>query len=215
MIILKNSPKTPSDISDNLVEGDDKRGAFGTIICLIILVNTFNFTDGINGISSIIAILWLLSLVFLNISPNNYLIFFSICIFLNAIPIFFGKYFLGDSGTLFLGIFIGLEAIHIFNLNSNNISYEKIFIIFMIPGLDMIRLIFLRLINNKNPFLPDRNHLHHILIDKYSLFKTLIIYSCLVITPIIFSKIFAIQSVYIIIFGVILYILTYVKLIKF
>lgn len=188
---------------------------FLTIICLIILINTFNFTDGINGISSIIAILWLLSLMFLTESRNNYLIFFSICIFLNAIPIFFGKYFLGDSGTLFLGIFIGLETIHIFNLHSNNFSYEKIFIIFMIPGLDMIRLVFSRLMNNKNPFLPDRNHLHHILIDKYSLFKTLIIYSCLITTPIIFSKIFAIQSIYIIIFGIILYSLTYMKLIKF
>ena len=192
----------------------ESHSLFLTIICLIILVNTFNFTDGINGISSIIAILWLLSLVFLNISPNNYLIFFSICIFLNAIPIFFGKYFLGDSGTLFLGIFIGLVTIEAFNMQNNNISYEKIFIIFMIPGLDMIRLVFLRLINNKNPFLPDRNHLHHILIDRYTLFKTLIIYSCLVITPIIFSKIFAIQSIYIIIFGIILYSLTYLKLIK-
>ena len=192
----------------------ESHSLFLTIICLIILVNTFNFTDGINGISSIIAILWLLSLVFLNISPNNYLIFFSICIFLNAIPIFFGKYFLGDSGTLFLGIFIGLVTINAFNLQNSNVSYEKIFIIFMIPGLDMIRLVFLRLINNKNPFLPDRNHLHHILIDRYTLFKTLIIYSCLVITPIIFSKIFAIQSIYIIIFGIILYSLTYLKLIK-
>tara|TARA_B100001093_G_scaffold336111_1_gene320980 strand:- start:10829 stop:11461 length:633 start_codon:yes stop_codon:yes gene_type:complete len=187
---------------------------FLTIICLIILVNTFNFTDGINGVSSIIAILWLLSLVYLNVSPSNYVIFFSICIFLNAIPIFFGKYFLGDSGTLFLGVFMGLVTIHTFNLQDNNISYEKIFIIFMIPGLDMIRLVFLRLMNNKNPFLPDRNHLHHILIDRYSLFKTLIIYCCLIIIPVILSKIFDIQSIYIIIFGIILYSLTYMKLIK-
>ena len=186
-----------------------------TIICLIILVNTFNFTDGINGLSSIIAILWLLSLMFLIESPNNYLIFFSVCILLNAIPIFFGKYFLGDSGTLFLGIFIGLETIHTFNPHSNNISYEKIFIIFMIPGLDMIRLVVLRLMNNKNPFLPDRNHLHHILIEKYSLFKTLLIYSCLIIIPIIFSKIFFMNSIYIIIFGIILYTSIYLKLKKF
>ena len=104
----------------------ESHSLFLTIICLIILVNTFNFTDGINGISSIIAILWLLSLVFLNISPNNYLIFFSICIFLNAIPIFFGKYFLGDSGTLFLGIFIGLVTIEAFNMQNNNIDLTLI-----------------------------------------------------------------------------------------
>ena len=186
-----------------------------TIICLIILINTFNFTDGINGISSIIAALWLLSFMFLNETLDYRLVFFSFCILLNAIPIFLGKYFLGDSGTLFLGTFIGMEAIYTFNLENNDISYEKIFIIFMIPGFDMIRIIFSRIKNKKNPFLPDRNHLHHILIEKYSLFKTLLIYSCLMIIPIILSKVMLINSMYVIIFGIIFYTLTYLKLKKF
>ena len=153
--------------------------------------------------------------MFLTNNTNNYLLLFSIFILINAAPIFFGKYFLGDNGTLFLGTFIGLETIRIFNFESENIYYEQIFIIFMMPGLDMIRLVFFRLMRNKNPFLPDRNHLHHLLIERYSLLKSLLIYSSLIIIPIFLDKIFFVESIYIIILGIILYISTYFKLTKF
>ena len=85
----------------------------------------------------------------------------------------------------------------------------------MMPGLDMIRLVFFRLMRNKNPFLPDRNHLHHLLIERYSLLKSLLIYSSLIIIPIFLDKIFFVESIYIIILGIILYISTYFKLTKF
>ena len=200
------------DLNINLIKS---HSLIFTIICLLILINAFNFTDGINGISSIIAFFWLLGLMFLTNNTNNYLLLFSIFILINAAPIFFGKYFLGDNGTLFLGTFIGLETIRIFNFQSENIYYEQIFIIFMMPGLDMIRLVFFRLMRNKNPFLPDRNHLHHLLIERYSLLKSLLIYSSLIIIPIFLDKIFLVKSIYIIIFGIILYISTYFKLTKF
>ena len=185
-----------------------------TITCIIILINTFNFTDGINGLSSMIAIIWLLSITLLAKDINYYLIFFSIFILLNAVPIFFGRYFLGDSGTLFVGTFISLETIKIFNFQNANISYENIFLIFMIPGLDMIRLVFARIINNKNPFLPDRNHLHHYFIKKYSLSKTLLIYFLLITIPVFLDKIILIDTIYIICFGITVYTLIYFKIKK-
>ena len=169
-----------------------------TIVCMLILTNAFNFTDGINGLSSIIASLWLLGLSALGLKINFHLIFLSIIIFLNAIPVLNGKYFIGDNGTLFLGTLIGFETIHLFNNNLDNISYEQIFIIFMIPGFDMIRLIFQRILNKKNPFLPDNNHLHHLLIKKYSLTITLTIYSGLIIFPILIDYFFTFKSIFII-----------------
>ncbi len=187
---------------------------FLTIICIIILINTFNFTDGINGLSSIVAVIWLISIMLLNDNAKYHLIFFAICILLNAIPIFFGKYFIGDSGTLFLGTFISLEMINAFNVQSSEISYEKIFLIFMIPGLDMIRLVFTRIKNKKNPFLPDRNHLHHYLIKKYSLIKTLLIYFFLMTIPIFLNNLNLIETIYIIFLGIIFYILIYIKIKK-
>ena len=185
-----------------------------TVICIIILINAFNFTDGINGLSSIIASIWMLLLMLLNKEINYHLIFLSIFIFLNTIPIFNGKYFLGDSGTLLIGAIISLETIIMFNRNYNSISYEQIFLIFIVPGLDMIRLIFLRITNNKNPFLPDRNHLHHLLIKKFSLQKTLLIYSLLVVSPVIINNFLINKTIFLIILSVILYFITISKITK-
>jgi len=192
----------------------EKHSIFLTVLCMIILINAFNFTDGINGLSSIIACLWLIGLASIDNKINFHLIFLSTCIFINALPILNGKYFIGDSGTLFLGTLIGFETINLFNISNNNISYEQIFLIFMIPGFDMIRLIFFRLANKKNPFLPDNNHLHHLLIKKYSLNKTLMVYSSLIIIPILISITFNIQIILIIIAYSFLYILIYQKLKK-
>lgn len=185
-----------------------------TVICIIILINAFNFTDGINGLSSIIASIWMLLLMLLDKETNYHLIFLSIFIFLNAIPIFNGKYFLGDGGTLLIGAIISLETIMMFNKNFNSVSYEQIFLVFIIPGLDMIRLIFLRITNNKNPFLADRNHLHHLLIKKFSLQKTLLIYSLLVVSPVIINSFLINKTIFLIILSVILYFITISKITK-
>ena len=163
-----------------------------TITCIVILINTFNFTDGINALSSYVAIVWLGSLLLLSQSIIPIIVFLIICLLINSFFILKGNYFIGDSGTLFLSSFIAFTTVYIFN-NSNSISYENIFLIFMIPGLDMIRLVFVRLKNKKNPFLPDRNHLHHFLIKKYSLYQSLLIYLLLMILPIILYFIIGVQ----------------------
>ena len=37
----------------------------------------------------------------------------------------------------------------------------------LLPGLDLIRLFIFRILKKRNPFSPDRNHLHHYLLKKY------------------------------------------------
>ena len=98
-----------------------------TITCIIILINAFNFTDGINGLSSVIAIVWLLSITLLAKEINYYLIFFFNIYFIKCCTNFFWQIFFRDSGTLFVGTFISLETIKIFNFQNANISYENIF----------------------------------------------------------------------------------------
>ena len=53
----------------------------------------------------------------------------------------------------------------------------------MIPGIDMMRLFFLRIIGGKNPFKGDRSHIHHILLSKYNHLKTVILIQSLIIIP--------------------------------
>ena len=52
-------------------------------------------------------------------------------------------------------------------------------------GLDMVRLIFLRLFNKSNPFNRDLNHFHHLLYKKFDLKITIVIYLIISFLPLI------------------------------
>jgi UDP-GlcNAc:undecaprenyl-phosphate GlcNAc-1-phosphate transferase len=121
-----------------------------TTFCLLLLINAFNMSDGINGLAHSISILWLIILMALfNLNVTFY--FITLIIFLSFIFNYQGKYFLGNSGSLFISSFIGLLTIYLYNsnLNSKNLlSVEKVILIFLIPGLDMLRLFIIRLSNN-------------------------------------------------------------------
>ena len=56
----------------------------------------------------------------------------------------------------------------------------------LVPGIDMFRLFLVRLMQNKHPFLPDRNHIHHKLIDRFGYNKAIIITMLLILFPIVF-----------------------------
>jgi len=120
-----------------------------------------------------------------------------------------GKFFLGDNGTLILSTLIGFTMILIYNLNLKyeeiQISAENIFILFFIPGVDMFRLFILRILNKRDPFSADRNHLHHLLISKFSLNKTLIIYFAFMILVLIIDHFKIIASFYLILSALLIY----------
>jgi len=173
-----------------------------TILCLLLLTNAINLIDGIDGLCilvSIIFITWLMN-TFQNTEPLFVVIIISLfyILYLNLKK----KIFLGDSGSLFLGSFIGLNIILNYNLEISQIDFpiENIFIALMLPGLDMLRVFTARIIKNKNPFSPDRIHLHHLLLNgNIQLSKILIIYFILIITPIVINQ-FLYNSQIIIIF---------------
>tara|TARA_B100001093_G_C26834797_1_gene1017852 strand:+ start:1341 stop:2354 length:1014 start_codon:yes stop_codon:yes gene_type:complete len=181
-----------------------------TTLCILLLINCLNLSDGINGLATGIGIIWLLNNLIYSDSKISLilipLIFLLILIFF---AIYKTKFFLGDNGSLIISSFVGFITILNYNQNletSNSvISAENIFIFFMLPGLDMFRLFIERLLKSKDPFSGDRNHLHHLLIKKFSLKKTLSIYFGLMIFFIVIDQLKLIPSIYIIISFVILY----------
>jgi len=62
---------------------------------------------------------------------------------------------------------------------------DTIFLLLLIPGFDLVRLSITRIFNGKNAFYGDRNHIHHLLLRKFSLLKTNIILSLLSSIPIL------------------------------
>ncbi|HID79832.1 MAG TPA: undecaprenyl/decaprenyl-phosphate alpha-N-acetylglucosaminyl 1-phosphate transferase [Aquifex aeolicus] len=153
-------------------------GIVFTIFALIGITNAFNLIDGINGLTSgltlqIFLTLWLLSmensldtyLPLLEILIGSTLVFF-------IFNFFFNKIFLGDSGSYLLGFLSGVLTI--FVVKSSSASPWVPMVLMFYPIWETLFSIFRRLKDGKNPFLPDREHFHHLLYEFFesSHFKT-------------------------------------------
>ena len=90
--------------------------------------------------------------------------------------------FLGDGGAYLLSFILSLFFIN--RYNSNYIFADHVLIFMLYPGLEIIRLFFLRLLKNHHPFRADREHLHHYLLKKYSFFVTFFFIQFLIVVPI-------------------------------
>ena len=156
-----------------------------SIFCFLVFLNAFNMFDGINLQSSLYSIIIL----------TNILLFFSNSLLVKILIIsliFFSylnyknKSFLGDSGSLIIAFMISYFFIKMYNFDI--IGYaDQIILYMLIPGLDLIRLFIIRIFKKQNPLSSDRNHIHHLLLRKYSLEKSLIILLLMIIFPIIFN----------------------------
>ena len=60
---------------------------------------------------------------------------------------------------------------------------DEIFLLLILPGVDLLRLTIMRITNGKNAFYGDRNHIHHMLIHKFSLITSNIILLILAVFP--------------------------------
>jgi UDP-GlcNAc:undecaprenyl-phosphate/decaprenyl-phosphate GlcNAc-1-phosphate transferase len=158
-----------------------------TIFCLFLFYNSFNFSDGANGVALSSTIIYLIYLL-IKINDFDLYVFFNliivILIFLYNIN---NKIFIGNSGSSALSIFIGLIFIYYYNKTSNLFA-DQIALLFLIPGLDMIRVTIQRLLINKNPFFPDQSHLHHLLMNFVEKKNVWVFYSFINLIPILFYE---------------------------
>ena len=150
--------------------------------CFLVFLNAFNMFDGINLQAGFYTIFIFCCFSFFFVeSLLIYILTISLIAYLYLN--YKNKTFLGDNGSLLLGFLISYLFIYLYN--SNYISHADQIVLYMIiPGLDLIRLFIVRIFQKKNPLSPDRNHLHHLLISKYSLKISLIIIFALISFPI-------------------------------
>ena len=160
-----------------------------TLFCLFIFYNSSNFIDGVNGLYASTIIFWIVALMFL---IKAFSIIFIVVILSLLVFLYFNlknKVFFGNSGNAFLTCFVG--SAYIFSYNKfNNIYCDEILFLFLIPGLDTIRLILERLLKGKSPLEGDNRHLHHILLKISNNNKWTWIYNLFIIlVPIFVLKI--------------------------
>ncbi len=156
-----------------------------TALCFLLFINACNMFDGINLQSCIYYLILSLYLISLDVQ-NLFLIVMTISIIIICILNSKGKIFMGDSGVFLCSFVLAYFTVRYYNISIINYS-DKIFILMMVPGIDMFRLFIFRILKNKNPFRPDNFHIHHILLKKFTYLQTILIIFLLVIIPIILS----------------------------
>jgi len=166
-----------------------------TALCFLLFINACNMFDGINLQSCLYYLILSLYLITLD-SHNLFLIVMIISILIICILNSKGKIFMGDSGVFLCSFVLAYFMVKNYNINIINYS-DKIFILMMVPGIDMFRLFMFRILNKKNPFKPDNSHIHHILLRKFTYLQTILIIFLLVNVPIILSF-FDVSSLFII-----------------
>ncbi|MDC0355680.1 hypothetical protein OAM43_00830 [Candidatus Pelagibacter sp.] len=155
-----------------------------TIFCIILLINALNFFDGINGQSCIFFIMVFFFLFFK--SDMNYFYLLSILLILFILFLnLMNKLFLGDGGIFLMGIIVSISLILEHNVQKNILYVDEIFFLLLLPGVDLIRLTIVRVFKGRNAFFGDRNHIHHLLIDKFSIIYTNLILIIISLIPII------------------------------
>ena len=149
-----------------------------TVFVFIVVVNAFNLIDGIDGLAALLSIKFfvLIGGIIAVSSAEMNLVVPSIVggvtgfLFFNFNPS--KKVFLGDTGALLLGSVIAFFIFYILDKDSyiitDSLISRPLLVILLIiyPLADTLRASLIRMYKGQSPFLADRVHLHHRLIDK-------------------------------------------------
>ncbi len=149
-----------------------------TYITIIVIINAINLIDGVDGLAgtlSLISILFFGTWLYLNGDIAYSLIAFSLLgsilafLYYNHHP---AKIFMGDAGSMMLGLINAIMVIRFINLAPTahtlpvTASPAIGFGLLLIPLMDTLRVFCIRLSHRVSPFSPDRNHIHHLFLDK-------------------------------------------------
>jgi len=154
-------------------------GSIVSVIVLIAIINAYNLIDGIDGLAGGVGVIasgilgiWFwgagfLSLAILSFSLSGALIGF---LSFNMYP---ARIFMGDTGTMSVGFILGYLSLEFLILNHglssqpwHIVSGEVLAVsILIIPIIDTLRVIVIRLKNRVSPFQADRSHIHHKILD--------------------------------------------------
>ncbi len=147
-----------------------------TIFLIILSINAFNFIDGIDGLSSSIAILSFIYYSVILYTNGDYKVLLPVSFIGVLLPFFYfnfkgkasshNKTFMGDTGSTVLGLVLCVLAIVVncapqtpvlIHKNSFIVAFSPL----ILPCFDVVNVVLYRLINGRNPFNADDNHFHH------------------------------------------------------
>ena len=149
-----------------------------SLVIIVLIINAYNLIDGVDGLAASLSLFS--SILFaLFFAVNDQMTFACIATSLaGALAAFLifnynpARIFMGDTGSLLIGLINAVLVIQFINLNSPehpqvlqvNAAPAIGFAILFVPLFDTLRVFSLRILHGESPFTPDRNHIHHILL---------------------------------------------------
>ena len=167
-----------------------------TVVTVVGLINAINLIDGVDGYSSGYCIMacTIFGVFFYVAGDVNMVMLACVCIG-SLIPFFFhnvfgrtSKMFIGDGGTLVMGIVMSIFVLNILKSETCCVNYEEwgmglvpfTLAVLGIPVFDTVRVMSTRILRGTSPFHPDKTHLHHLFISMgYSHIGTTVSILCL------------------------------------
>lgn len=151
-----------------------------SIILIIVIINSINLLDGIDGLASGIGIITLVLYGVIFFIAGEFIYSMISWVMTASVGIFFlynffgndtnkKKLFMGDVGSLTMGMVIAALSLEIAelepqagnSLNPTILAFSPL----IIPIFDLIRVFIFRLCQKRSPFLPDKCHIHHLIIN--------------------------------------------------
>lgn len=148
-------------------------------VSIIVIINAYNLIDGIDGLAGSLGLLTMSvfgAYFFIADMPAYAIMSFAMVGSLLAFLIFNynpAKIFMGDSGSLLLGLVNAILVIKFMAVADAPAAVVPIqsavavgFSVLILPLLDTLRVFTIRIFGGRSPFSPDRNHIHHLLLDR-------------------------------------------------
>jgi UDP-GlcNAc:undecaprenyl-phosphate/decaprenyl-phosphate GlcNAc-1-phosphate transferase len=148
-----------------------------SVVFVVFMINAVNLIDGINGLAGGIGLLSCTIFSFLFWKQGDagyYYLSLAMCgclagfLVYNITP---ASIFMGDTGSMFLGLVLAVFSIRFLSLTDAVVSVKPgmspsvIFALLVIPVFDTVRVFAVRLWKKKPPFVADRSHVHHLLLN--------------------------------------------------
>lgn len=148
-------------------------------VTIIVIINAFNLIDGVDGLAGTLGLLTMSifgAYFYMVDMPAYAMLAFAMAGSLIAFLIYNynpAKIFMGDSGSLLLGLMNAVLVIKFITVaDTPTVAFpieSSVAIgiaILMVPLADTLRVFSIRISQGRSPFSPDRNHIHHLLLDR-------------------------------------------------
>ncbi len=144
---------------------------FFTVFCMVGIMNALNLSDGLDGLAggiSVIAGIMLGVFAYLQRDWTSLAILVALSgavlgfLRFNSYP---ATLFMGDTGSMALGFCLSAVAVRLSQRTGVEASPVTLAVVLALPAFDTLLVMLRRLLHWQNPFLPDKTHLHHRLME--------------------------------------------------